>query len=226
MLGLEAGKAPPWRGLMLGSLIRSMSFKTSLKQSLFIVGILGIVFFSMVIVFLIRGAKSASSVSSAIPQGLVAGQSVSAGLPVRLKIPKINVDAAVESVGLTADGAMDVPKGPADVAWFERGTRPGEQGSAVIAGHVDWKDGSQAVFSDLHNLKPGDKVVVQDNQGATSAFVVVASQSYDSKANASDVFGSNDGKAHLNLITCAGVWDKTQESYSKRLVVFTDKEIE
>jgi hypothetical protein len=33
--------------------------------------------------------------------------------------------------------------------------------------------------------------------------------------------GSND-KAHLNLITCDGVWDVTKKSYSKRLVVFAD----
>jgi len=35
---------------------------------------------------------------------------------------------------------------------------------------------------------------------------------------------SSDAKAHLNLITCEGVWDKVSKSYSKRLVVFTDRE--
>jgi hypothetical protein len=57
------------------------------------------------------------------------------GLPVRLKIPSIGVDARIKPVGLTADGAMDVPAGPADVAWFDLGPRPGEIGSAVVAGH-------------------------------------------------------------------------------------------
>ena len=47
---------------------------------------------------------------------------------------------AVEDVGLTPGGAMDVPKGPSDVAWFDLGPRPGEVGSAVIAGHEGWKD--------------------------------------------------------------------------------------
>jgi hypothetical protein len=37
------------------------------------------------------------------------------------------------------------------------------------------------------------------------------------------VFASNDGGAHLNLITCAGEWNKGKKSYSERLVVFADK---
>src|ERR1035437_6022090 len=39
-------------------------------------------------------------------------EKVNSGLPVRLKIPTINVDAIVEYVGVTPLGAMDVPKGP------------------------------------------------------------------------------------------------------------------
>lgn len=49
-------------------------------------------------------------------------------------------------------------------------------------------------------------------------------RSYDPTVDASGIFGSNDGKAHLNLITCEGIWDATKKSYSKRIVVFTDKE--
>lgn len=40
----------------------------------------------------------------------------------------------------------------------------------------------------------------------------------------SDVFDLNDNSARLNLVTCEGVWDKTEKSYSKRLVVFSDME--
>jgi len=79
-------------------------------------------------------------------QGLVQADP---GLPVRLKIPKINVDSAFEYVGLTPQGAMDVPKGPAEVGWFKLGTRPGEIGSAVVAGHSGWKNGIPAVFDNL-----------------------------------------------------------------------------
>ena len=70
----------------------------------------------------------------------------------------------------------------------------------------------------------GDILYIEDNKGEIISFVVRDFQSFDPKADASDVFGSPDGKSHLNLITCGGAWDKTQKSYSKRLVVFTDKE--
>lgn len=146
-----------------------------------------------------------------------------AALPIRLKISKLNVDARVEYVGVTPDGAMDVPKGPADVAWFEPGRRPGENGSAVIAGHYGWKDGVPAVFDDLHKLQTGDELSIEDEQGEETIFVVRELRRFVEKENAAAVFSSNDGKAHLNLVTCEGVWNKASQSYSKRLVVFTDR---
>lgn len=144
------------------------------------------------------------------------------GLPMRLKISGINVDAAVESVGLTSEGLMDVPRNSANVAWYNLGQRPGESGNAVFAGHYGWENGS--VFDNLHKLLPGDKLYVEDDKGEIASFVVRESRSYDPNADASAVFNSNDGKSHLNLITCEGVWDKIAKKYPKRLVVFTDKE--
>jgi LPXTG-site transpeptidase (sortase) family protein len=151
---------------------------------------------------------------------------VNAELPVRLKIPGINVDAAIEYVGVTPEGAVGIPKDPANVAWFDLGPRPGDSGSAVITGHINWYYGATGVFADLHKVKPGDKIIVQDNKGAATSFVVREIRSYDAAADAIEVFSSRDGKAHLNLITCAGEWDSRTQQYPKRLVIFTDKEME
>ncbi|MDO8591830.1 MAG: class F sortase [bacterium] len=148
----------------------------------------------------------------------------SPGLPLRLQIPAIAVDAAIESVGITPKGEMDVPKNPANAAWYNRGPRPGEKGSSVIDGHYGYKGNVPAVFDNLSKLQKGDKLYVRDVNGMTNTFVVRVSRNYDPKADASGVFLSSDGKAHLNLITCEGVWDKTKNSFSSRLVVFTDKE--
>jgi len=146
------------------------------------------------------------------------------GLPVRLKIPAINVNSAFESVGLTPAGAVDIPKNPANVAWYNLGPRPGDIGSSVITGHINWYYGATGVFVNLNRVKPGDKITVQDDKGATISFVVREIRDYDAAANAVDVFNSNDGKAHLNLITCEGTWDKNAQQYTKRLVVFADRE--
>lgn len=142
-------------------------------------------------------------------------------LPVRLKIPSIKVDAMVESVGLTLEGAMDVPKGPDEVAWFDLGVRPGEVGSAVVAGHTNWRNGRVAVFDNLYKLSKGDKIYVEDSNGETLSFIVRESRIYDPDATAPEVFSSDSG-IHFNLVTCFGDWDTSARSSSKRLVVFTD----
>lgn len=119
---------------------------------------------------------------------------------------------------------MDIPKNIKNVAWFENGPRPGEIGNAVIDGHFGWKNNIPAVFDNLYKISIGDKIYIEDDEGVTSTFVVREIKSYSENDYAGEIFNSNDGKAHLNLITCEGIWNKTQKSYSKRLVVFADKE--
>ena len=145
-------------------------------------------------------------------------------LPVNIKIPSINVDAKVEYVGLTKDGAMSAPAGPSETGWFYLGTRPGEEGSSVIDGHSGWKNNIPAVFDNLYKVNIGDKVYVQDDKGKIVTFIVREIKKYDPNADASSVFTSKDGKAHLNLITCTGFWNAILKSHSQRLIVFTDKE--
>ena len=106
--------------------------------------------------------------------------------------------------------------------YVESGPRPGETGSAVIDGHVDWYAGQTGAFRDLRGAVPGDIVEVEDDAGATVSFVVRGSRTYDAAADATDVFVSTDGLAHLNLITCEGTWDRIAGQYSKRLVIFAD----
>ncbi len=146
-----------------------------------------------------------------------------AGLPVRLKIPVIGVDAPVEYVGLTPDGLMDVPKKWEDTAWYQLGPRPGNPGNAVIAGHVDSTNGT-AVFWKLRRLKPGDQLSVVGDDGIERRFVVTAMERYDrTNAPLYRIFGPADG-THLNLITCdvTSNYDPTQQEYASSLVVYTD----
>lgn len=144
---------------------------------------------------------------------------------IRLKIPVIGIDATLRPIGVTSAGAMGAPESPADVVWFEPGPRPGEVGSSVIAGHFGWKDDVPAVFDGLTELIKGDKIYIKDGESEPIAFIVRDIRTYGEKDDTSDIFLSTDEKAHLNLITCFGSWDKKGESYSDRLVVFADKEI-
>ena len=172
-------------------------------------------------------ATSVLPVPTNIPQEktkTVIKKPIATNLPVRIKIPRIKVNAKLESVGLTKDGAVGVPKGPTSAAWFNLSPRPGEKGSSVITGHYGyWKGGISTVFNFINRLKKGDRILVEDGKGVVTTFVVREIQSYDPNANAVDVFADTDGKAHLNLITCEGVWNARTKSFPKRLVVFADK---
>jgi LPXTG-site transpeptidase (sortase) family protein len=143
-------------------------------------------------------------------------------LPTRLIVPSLSIDTNIESVGFLPDGAMANPSGPESVAWFDLGPVPGEQGSAVIAGHFGWKGNTRAVFDDLSEMKVGEEIYVENEKGEVVVFVVRSVESYDDVEDAFDVFISNDGKAHLNLVTCAGEWNETLKTYSHRVVVFAD----
>lgn len=146
--------------------------------------------------------------------------------PKQLEILSINVNSNIVPVGLTDSGDMAVNDNPNELFWYLFGPKPGEKGSAVIAGHYGWKDGQPAVFNDLHKLKQGDRLSVYDEAGVSVTFIVRESRRYDPEADATEVFKSNDGKTHLNLITCDGSWNNALQTYSQRLVVFTDKEME
>ena len=230
------------RSLTHGSLQKSRRSYSSLVWSLIFVSIVGVVLFSVIIFLLIPGlpaqgwyTKPVTGASSQVLQNLIrpatvksngATEYATSGLPIRLIIPKIHVDTTLEQVGLTAQGAVGVPKVPMNAAWFDQSPHPGDTGSAIISGHFGlWKNGMAGVFNNLYTLQQGDKLYVRYDTGTTVTFVVREIKLYDPTANATDVFVSPDGKAHLNLITCEGAWDPISKSYSKRLVAFTDKEM-
>lgn len=144
--------------------------------------------------------------------------------PVRLIIPKIGLNAAIEYVGLTADDAMAAPSGPDTVGWYELGPRPGNRGSAVIDGHSGYADGRAAAFDELPGLGKGDRLYVEDASGRRASFVVRTTRLYARDADAAEVFAPT-ASSRLNLITCTGSFDVAAGTHSQRLVVFADLEV-
>ncbi len=128
--------------------------------------------FSLLLLFHLTQGTNRKSV----PQSQVASSLES---PMRLVIPAINVNAAIQQVGVNPKGEMEAPSNTVDAGWFKLGSRPGEKGSAVIDGHFDGKNGEAGVFTNLHKLKEGDKLYTEDGQGASTTFVVRKSRTYD-----------------------------------------------
>ena len=141
-------------------------------------------------------------------------------MPVRLKIPKINIDVTLDHLGLTSNGELDVPKDFLKAGWYKLGPRPGDIGSAVIDGHI----GSRkivGVFDNLHKLTIGDIVSVETDQGTTLDFVIKETRTYDPDAHVPEIFNKTDGRL-LNIITCYGTWDRSERTFTERLVIFTE----
>jgi len=144
-----------------------------------------------------------------------------AGLPVRLEIPAIGVNATIEQVGTLPNGAIDVPKIPDNVAWYVESALPGQAGkSSVISGHLDSPYGP-AVFYKLRMLVPGDELAVTFENRERHVFVVEGKERYFYEDVPLDKVSSSTPRRMLNLITCDGAWDRGQANYQQRLVVYT-----
>jgi LPXTG-site transpeptidase (sortase) family protein len=146
---------------------------------------------------------------------------VPAGLPTGLRIDTIDVDAPVAPYGVDRrTGDMDVPSNVTEVAWYEYGPRPGDDGSAVLAAHVDLADQGPGVFFELSKLEPGDRIYVEYESGAEVAFRVTARAIYDKDELPLDVIFSRQGPSVLTLITCGGGFNRQVRSYDSNVVVY------
>ena len=138
--------------------------------------------------------------------------------PVRLEIPRLGVDAGVVDLALTAED-VEVPDDFDDIGWWVQTRRPGEVGPAVLGGHVDSRSGP-AVFFRLHELEPGDRVVVHGEDGTSRTFEVDEGVQVDKYERPPEVFGFGQRRPELRLITCGGDFDPAAGHYEDNYVVF------
>jgi LPXTG-site transpeptidase (sortase) family protein len=168
------------------------------------------------------GVPSASPLASS-PEPAVLPSStpapVGAITPARLLIPKLGVDAPVETKGIDARHIMQSPDKPTEVAWYPFTAKPGAGTNAVFSGHLDDATVGPAVFWRLGDLKPGDTVSVRDDASAELTFSVSSVNVYPlNSAPVQEIIGPTSSSA-VTLITCAGSYNRQSGLYDKRLVV-------
>ncbi|MFJ9035923.1 class F sortase [Streptomyces sp. NPDC102406] len=140
--------------------------------------------------------------------------------PDRIRIPSLRVDAPLTGLGLARNGSLDVPPPERKnlAGWYEDGTRPGERGTAVVAGHVDNAVGP-AVFYDLGSLRRGRTVEIDRRDGSVAVFTVDAVRVYPAKGFPDErVYGAAP-RAELRVITCGGPYSR-RTGYQGNVVVF------
>ena len=174
---------------------------------------------------------SGDSASSASPLGsadlslppalgideLAAAASATEPMPTSISIERLGLtETSVLAVGVEDNGEMTVPP-PLDVGWYRFGPRPGESGSAVLAGHVA-SDGIDGAFRHLDRLEPGDVVTVGFDDGSSQSFVIDELFQVDKTELPFDRVFARSGPAKLALITCGGDFDYNARSYDDNIV--------
>jgi hypothetical protein len=141
--------------------------------------------------------------------------------PVRLRLPRLRIDAPVLPVTVDVNGLLGVPDNPRQVGWWTASSRPGMQsGSVVVDGHVDSATLGLGALFHLDQARPGDEVLLTNAAGVSTSYSVVARRTYPKTTlPATEVFAS-DVRPRLVLITCGGAFDQATRHYADNIVVY------
>jgi sortase (surface protein transpeptidase) len=148
-----------------------------------------------------------------------AAQPAPVASPVSLTIPLIGVKTQLITLGLAADGTMQVPSSTSVAGWYTGSPRPGAVGSAIIVGHIDSVSGP-GVFYRLSELHRGDSVFVKRADGTTAEFRVTTVQTYLKDHFPTQTVYGPTPDAELRLITCGGAFDPATHHYLSNIVVY------
>lgn len=143
--------------------------------------------------------------------------------PVSVRIPAIGAESELLSLGLRDNGSLEVPPGDpgAPASWYNGSPTPGEQGPAILLGHVNATDGGPGIFAGLRGLAPGDTIEVTREDGTTAVFAVERGEQYPKNSFPTlTVYGNTEG-AELRLITCDG-YDAATGEFDDNYVVYAN----
>ncbi|WP_081635333.1 class F sortase [Nocardia sp. BMG111209] len=163
---------------------------------------------------------AAANTAAASTTGVQTAPSIGRSTPVSFGISSIDATGSLIALGLNTDGSVQVPADYRQAGWYQKGPAPGEQGSAVILGHVDSYQGTGVFFS-LKKVKPGDKIDVTRADGKTAHFKVTDVRMYDKTQFPDQVVFGPRGGATLQIVTCGGQFDQAAKSYLSNVVVFS-----
>lgn len=168
------------------------------------------------------GDEADLSSSSSVRAGQLAGPLAHHPVPTRIEIASLAVDAPVVPVGLEPDGSMEIPHDVQVVGWYEPGVRPGQEGSAVLSGHVDSRDQGPGALYDLRSMELGERIVTHGDRGEPRVWEVVARTRYGKAELPIDDLFVWEGSPRLVVITCGGDFDAATRSYSDNVVVIAE----
>ncbi|MBU7597492.1 class F sortase [Streptomyces sp. P38-E01] len=140
--------------------------------------------------------------------------------PSRVRIPQLGADLEVFGADAEKDGTPPTPEeeDAHKVAWFQGGPSPGEQGPAILVGHLDTHEGP-AAFAGIGSLKPGAEIRIERKDQSTMVFTVDSVEQYQKENYPNGrVYGPTQ-TPQLRLITCGGGFTE-KDGYDANIVAF------
>jgi hypothetical protein len=132
---------------------------------------------------------------------------VSTGPVRRFLVPRLEIDHAIEILGVPASGELPTPSDASyRVGWYPDFGTPGGGGNVIFTAHETWNH-FQAPFFNLHRAQSGDEVVIELADGRRLTYAVFSNIRYDVRAMPMNeiVWPSARGAAEwITLITCGG----------------------
>ena len=170
-------------------------------------------------------ATTAPAGSAPAPASIAAPDALPASEPVSFSIPAIGAGSDLLALGLRENKSLEVPPdGPgAPASWYNQSPTPGEQGPAVLLGHVNATDGGPGVFANLRDLKAGDVIDITREDGTKVSFAVDRGEQYPKDDFPTLTVYGNTAGPELRLITCdgydpdTGLFDDNYVVYAKRI---------
>jgi LPXTG-site transpeptidase (sortase) family protein len=139
--------------------------------------------------------------------------------PVQIKIPDLGIDASIVHMDMGADNILPVPTSGQDVAWYSYGARLGEEGNAILAGHIDWNR-ERGVFWTLRDAQPGQTITLVSSAGRVYEYQVDWAKTFKEESpDGLETLRSRVGGTTITLVTCTGRYDLQSQSYLDRHIV-------
>jgi LPXTG-site transpeptidase (sortase) family protein len=141
------------------------------------------------------------------------------GLPYLLRIPRLELTMPIIATTVNKTGQMALPERPTEIGWYAYGPPPGaEEGSAVLAGHIDSREYGVGPLARLRRLSTGDKIIIE-SRGDRLTFRVDSVRQISKRAvPLAEVF-DRSGLPRLRIVTCGGPYLPSRGGYQDNLIV-------
>lgn len=136
-----------------------------------------------------------------------------------LNIPSLGISTSIVN-GDAKDGSMVLPESSKVAQYSGAAALTSDKGSTVVAGHVNFANGSAGALGPLYKIVKGAPIYAADASGKVHAYKVTKLDVLEKQALPTEIFRT-DGDKQLVIVTCGGDIETVNgvQVYTHNLVV-------